>query len=611
MRIKTLRTYNFKVLHSKRKHDFPDGIIGIVGPNGRGKSTLLSAVAWCLFGPEALVGGKANVITWGNDLGYVDLLIEVDGTEYTIYREQRGAGLGTAHVTSDTLLARGLDPTTRFCEQLLGVDRVGFLASVFSRQEELAGLSSLAPVNRMKTVLRLLGIDRISDAVESLRLDSRAERKELEGMRYNLEDVDEINAQIQSLNETVDDLALSISDAYTQKKDYKDQIESLLAEKNDITIKKSRQDEVERRRLKLTTGLTVTAAALEAAERALEGAPAPDPGPEPFRPDPEAQRLAEHALWDATGAAERLVKRLEGEGVCPVCERPYEDASARRAADEEQLATLEEQVKAAEKTARDFIEISSRHGRWVSAENEFKIWSETQQDFERLTQVYRRDTEALQALPQVEDVSAQWHDLYNRTQVTQSLLTEATSHFERLVEKRRSAQEALERHSHSLERAEASQDRVASLERAVLVMDVAVGELARLRETMIGKVIPTLNESASAILSLMTDGRYTELSLTPDYEIQYRNDIGELKAFENLSGGEKDIFALALRLALADLRADRLGILFLDEVLESLDSDRQQLAWQTLEQLTKRYSQIFVVTHVSDFKERASTTISL
>jgi DNA repair exonuclease SbcCD ATPase subunit len=51
--------------------------------------------------------------------------------------------------------------------------------------------------------------------------------------------------------------------------------------------------------------------------------------------------------------------------------------------------------------------------------------------------------------------------------------------------------------------------------------------------------------------------------------------------------------------------------LFLDEILESLDEDRQDLAWKVLERLTKRYQQIFVVTHVERFKDRAIAPISL
>jgi DNA repair exonuclease SbcCD ATPase subunit len=71
------------------------------------------------------------------------------------------------------------------------------------------------------------------------------------------------------------------------------------------------------------------------------------------------------------------------------------------------------------------------------------------------------------------------------------------------------------------------------------------------------------------------------------------------------------VFALALRLAIADLKAGSIGVLVLDEVLDSLDAGRQEATWAALERLTNRYNQIFVITHVDSFKDRAPHTIQV
>ncbi|MEM2979409.1 MAG: ATP-binding protein [Methanomassiliicoccales archaeon] len=42
--------------YRKFKHcaiEFPDGVIGIIGPNGVGKSSLIEAIAWAIYGNEA------------------------------------------------------------------------------------------------------------------------------------------------------------------------------------------------------------------------------------------------------------------------------------------------------------------------------------------------------------------------------------------------------------------------------------------------------------------------------------------------------------------------------------------------------------------------------
>ena len=49
MRISSIRLKNYRQF--KEAHiEFPDGVIGLVGLNGTGKSSLVEAVAWALFG---------------------------------------------------------------------------------------------------------------------------------------------------------------------------------------------------------------------------------------------------------------------------------------------------------------------------------------------------------------------------------------------------------------------------------------------------------------------------------------------------------------------------------------------------------------------------------
>lgn len=161
--------------------------------------------------------------------------------------------------------------------------------------------------------------------------------------------------------------------------------------------------------------------------------------------------------------------------------------------------------------------------------------------------------------------------------------------------------------------AEALGKRIKTLEVDAVAHETASKELNSMKERMIGRIIPALNERASRLVEKMTEGKYSELALTPDYDIQFRNSQGELKGFVHLSGGEQTIFALALRLAISDLRAENIGVLFLDEVMSDLSSEdgRDESTWQTLESLSDKYNQIFVISHVAAFKDRAPSVIRL
>jgi DNA repair exonuclease SbcCD ATPase subunit len=618
MRILQLQTHDFKVLRGTRDFTFPDGIIGIVGSNGRGKSTLLSAVGWALFGPEILAGGKANVITWGHDEAWVNLILEVDGVEYIVNRQQQRHYALASVKSGGVLVAEGLDPTTKYCEQLLGVDRVGFLASVFSRQEELAGLSALTPMGRMKTVLRLLGIDRITSAVDSLRADVRAERKELEGMRFSPENPEDIKTNIEVLAANIIDYSHEVDKGHHNLARVKGKLEGLATERNRLNVRRKQAEAREHRRGMLDVAMAQTVAALRASQAALEAPEPPKPGNQPPSPDGPAVAAAEQAIAASIPMLARYRYEVEAEDSCPYCNRAYENAEdieSHKATVLAQIDKLEHEVEQHQEFVDFQKAVATIYGEWQDRNAAHANWADEKkvnsEEFSRLTAQYNKYMQQAKKMPPVDDVSREWDAIYNRVEVQQNKVVESTSLIERFTEKRRAAQEALERARHDLRRAEARREREALLERSVLVMDVAIRELTGLREGMIGRVIPTLNATASGILDQMTDGRYTELNLTSDYEIQYRNETGDLKSFDNLSGGEKDIFALALRLALADLRADRLGILFLDEVLESLDSERQQLAWIALERLTSRYSQLFIVTHVADFKDRAPHTVTI
>jgi len=104
---------------------------------------------------------------------------------------------------------------------------------------------------------------------------------------------------------------------------------------------------------------------------------------------------------------------------------------------------------------------------------------------------------------------------------------------------------------------------------------------------------------ASAFLSELTEGRYTELDLDEDYGILVMED-GLAKPV--ISGGEEDVSNLVLRLAISQLVADRAGqplsLLVLDEVFGSLDDSRRDQVLVLLRRLADRFPQVVLITHI-------------
>lgn len=137
-------------------------------------------------------------------------------------------------------------------------------------------------------------------------------------------------------------------------------------------------------------------------------------------------------------------------------------------------------------------------------------------------------------------------------------------------------------------------------------------ELLNLREKLNHGIRPDLEARASENLSLLTNGRYPVLSLNDAFEATViEDDIPKAV----ISGGEEDVVALSLRLALSELIQERQGrpmsLFILDEVFGSLDVDRRQSVLEKLASLKGRFQQILVISHIEEINQVADQCLYL
>lgn len=187
MRISFLELKNYRNFRDLRL-EFPDGTVAILGPNGAGKTTIVESVAWALFGnvEEVVRTSREGVRRSGADPGDVcsaTLEFELGGEMYRLHRAMGGKSLSMKAelVSGGKVLAEGDKPVRRTVERLLGMDQKSFFTSVFARQKELNALQNVQPGERKKTVLRMLRIDGVDDALQRLRTDKRDLEKRIEG----------------------------------------------------------------------------------------------------------------------------------------------------------------------------------------------------------------------------------------------------------------------------------------------------------------------------------------------------------------------------------------------------------------------------------------------
>ncbi|MEM1323942.1 MAG: SMC family ATPase [Bacteroidota bacterium] len=204
MILKSLHLSNFKQ-YSSLELDFKEGLVGIVGRNGSGKSSLFEAVLLCLFG-TASTGKGFYKTSWAEEKATValELSFEVQAKVYRARREFRGKVL-THHAAlydqKDEQIANGVAAVNQEVARLLGMDKDAFTRSIFSGQKELSMLSSATKEERKLTIRRMIGLDNLDQIQRLVRADRNDYKAQIKAQEELLLSAEELKAKQKQLKE--------------------------------------------------------------------------------------------------------------------------------------------------------------------------------------------------------------------------------------------------------------------------------------------------------------------------------------------------------------------------------------------------------------------------
>lgn len=199
MILNNLELVNFKK-YTNKKFTFEEGLIGIIGKNGSGKSTIFEAILFALYGELKTKGAKdfiRNSTVSEKEAVSVTLEFEFEDFTYKVIREFRGKSLSAnaKFYKNEELITTGAKEVTNSIVKLVKMGRDSFMHTLFASQKELTSLSNLKPEDRKRMIRKLLGLEKI-DAIETMLIEkSRGLKREIDAFRDLLLSSDEINSK--------------------------------------------------------------------------------------------------------------------------------------------------------------------------------------------------------------------------------------------------------------------------------------------------------------------------------------------------------------------------------------------------------------------------------
>jgi exonuclease SbcC len=208
MHLNRLSLRNFKK-YRRAEIKFQDGLTGIVGSNGAGKSTIVEAIAWALYGNKASAI-KRDLIKNSNagdtDSVEVSLSLNQGRQEITITRAMRGKSLiPEASISLDGhRVAVGSREVDQRLEEILKIGYQDFMRTFYARQNDLDNLLKEGGTGKREYLLKLLGLDEIRErSAEQLKSDLRGLEDRKNRLGGALGELGDVEAKIEETSRSI------------------------------------------------------------------------------------------------------------------------------------------------------------------------------------------------------------------------------------------------------------------------------------------------------------------------------------------------------------------------------------------------------------------------
>jgi exonuclease SbcC len=186
--IRNIELVNF-LSHSDTKLEFDSGATVFVGENGAGKSSIIDAITFSLFGEHTRKNNK-GLIRRGANQGFAKIEFSANGKNYQAIRKIDSKGTLTAQFTENvdgkySTIAEGErkqfgESMTKHVEEAFAMDFEKLQIASIVQQGELNSIIKAKPKEFKELLNAIIGIDKLDTALASMRTVQREFRSSIQ-----------------------------------------------------------------------------------------------------------------------------------------------------------------------------------------------------------------------------------------------------------------------------------------------------------------------------------------------------------------------------------------------------------------------------------------------
>lgn len=259
--ITSIELGNF-ISHSETKLDFEDGVTVFVGHNGAGKSSIIDAITFGLFGEHTRKSNK-SLIRRGTSQAYVKVRFSARNRKYEVTRKIDAKGTLAAQfveILGDQELVKAAgerrqfgESTTHEIETTLGLNFQKLKIASIVQQGELNSIIKAKPKEFKELLNAIIGIDKLDLASENLKVAQKNFRQTIyKKFGYDDTHIPLLTVEMQEKRQEIKESEPHLAELQNKKQTKAKEVEALQHQVDTDSAKESILKQIEDRKSEFT-----------------------------------------------------------------------------------------------------------------------------------------------------------------------------------------------------------------------------------------------------------------------------------------------------------------------------------------------------------------------